>query len=77
MSQPENITFIDVVKKMKRNAMQRNFMVIFRHQDAIFKAEDHNHVTIDALTRSLQGMLPVTVIVNAQTSEITEAFLVA
>lgn len=70
-------TFTDVVKKIGEIPGSRRFSVLFKRKAAFYSVEDKNTKTVEALFRSVQYKMPVTVICDEKNSLILEAFLVA
>ncbi|MDQ7821527.1 MAG: hypothetical protein RDV48_01895 [Candidatus Eremiobacteraeota bacterium] len=77
MTEKETVTFTDVVKKIKQNKELHTYTVIFKRSAAFYNVESRNVTAVEALTRSAQGLLPVTVVSRAVACEILEAYLVA
>lgn len=77
MPESSTVTFVDVVKKIRENPMKHTYTVIFKRQAAFYHVEERNSAAVEALIRSANGLLRVTVVYEPESLKILEATLVA
>lgn len=67
------VTFADVVKKIGKTAADSHYKVIFQLHSAIYSVDEKNTEAVEALSRSFNEGIELSIVCEALTSLILEA----
>lgn len=75
MPEPITVKFTDVVKKIGKNPQTNLYTVLFKRKAAFYSVEEDNIASLEALNRSFQEAIQVSVVSDAFKALIIEANL--